>query len=279
MAMTLTVPISTLAIQVVLDVFTRTRFLGNPLAIVRLPASQKTALPQESKQKIAFELNLSETMFLHKAAEDAIAPASFTVNTGLSVQPLRWQCLEIIVAKAGPISVSLDAESGLVSARISFDYHENQWRVASPVAGTETAPVVSIVKGLAFVLAELRDLVTLGGVTEGLIQDCVDPQSLDQGWNGGLLGTKYYVDLGPDKQGVRQPRTRIASSALSCYLALKGRKELGAGPFKYHTVQGVELRRRNDIYVTVTRSEDGGSIEKILLQGEAVLVSEGKIFV
>ena len=41
---------------VTLDVFTTKSYEGNPLGLVRLPASQK--LTQEQKQKIAFEVRL-----------------------------------------------------------------------------------------------------------------------------------------------------------------------------------------------------------------------------
>jgi PhzF family phenazine biosynthesis protein len=48
----------------IVDVFTDKRYEGNPLAIVRVPASSN--LTQEQKQNIAREFNLSETTFLHE---------------------------------------------------------------------------------------------------------------------------------------------------------------------------------------------------------------------
>ncbi|OBR03355.1 Phenazine biosynthesis PhzC/PhzF protein [Colletotrichum higginsianum IMI 349063] len=52
---------------VTLDVFTKTPYKGNPLAIVHLPPPTATspALTQEQKQAIAQEFNLSETVFVH----------------------------------------------------------------------------------------------------------------------------------------------------------------------------------------------------------------------
>lgn len=52
----------------VVDVFTNKRYEGNPLAIVRLPAS--SSVTQEQKQNIAREFNLSETTFLHEPSGD-----------------------------------------------------------------------------------------------------------------------------------------------------------------------------------------------------------------
>lgn len=51
-----------------LDVFTDTRFKGNPLAIVQIPNNLK--LEQNRKQAIASEFNLSETVFLHHEEND-----------------------------------------------------------------------------------------------------------------------------------------------------------------------------------------------------------------
>lgn len=50
---------------VTVDVFTKKRYEGNPLAIVHLPKALN--LKQEAKQAIAKEFNLSETVFLHEA--------------------------------------------------------------------------------------------------------------------------------------------------------------------------------------------------------------------
>lgn len=49
------------------DVFTGTRYEGNPLAIIRMPTSQP--LRQDQKQKIAREFNFSETVILHEDEE------------------------------------------------------------------------------------------------------------------------------------------------------------------------------------------------------------------
>lgn len=54
-----------------LDVFTTTRYLGNPLSIVRIPHGHPSPPTQEQKQTIAKEFNLSETIFLHENSEDS----------------------------------------------------------------------------------------------------------------------------------------------------------------------------------------------------------------
>ena len=54
----------------IVDVFTNTRYEGNPLAIVRVPRSCN--LSQDQKQKVAREFNLSETTFLHEPEQDQL---------------------------------------------------------------------------------------------------------------------------------------------------------------------------------------------------------------
>lgn len=48
-----------------LDVFTSTRYQGNPVAIISVPFDISSSLTQEQKQAIAAEFNLSEIVFLH----------------------------------------------------------------------------------------------------------------------------------------------------------------------------------------------------------------------
>lgn len=296
---------------VVVDVFTNTRFLGNPLAIVSVPAKHRSTLTQTIKQKIAIEFNLSETIFLHESPEDSPQPIeSLAIDTftpkceipfaghptiGTAAYVFRKHAsgsinLKEFVTKAGPIPVSQDVASGLFSAVIPFEWHQHRASVESKIVVNGAAPVISLVKGLSFVLAELEDIDTLAGISSNLLEDDLDVGILDDGWNCGLTGTKYFVNLGKDENGCTQLRTRMfvswedpgtgsASSTLACFLALRESKELGAGPFHYHIVQGVEMGRRNDIFVTVTRSDDGERATEILLCGDSVLVSEGRLTV
>ncbi|KAH8434475.1 PhzF family phenazine biosynthesis protein [Aspergillus melleus] len=295
------------------DVFTNTPFLGNPLAIVRVPASYKSSLSQEIKQKIAVEFNLSETIFLHEPSGDCQTPVETlaidtftpkceipfaghpTIGTAAYVfrnySPAVSENLKSLVTKAGHIPLSQDLKTGLVSAHIPVDFHIHQAQIPSNISSvSDASPAVSIVNGLSFVLAAVSDVESLAKLSGGLIEDCVNPPFLDEGWNVGLIGTKYFVDLGKDDQGYRQLRTRMfvtwedpgtgsASSTLACFLALKEPKEQGSGPFHYHIIQGVEMGRRNDIYVRVARSEDGEKLAEVLLQGDAVSVGEGRIAV
>lgn len=65
-----------------LDVFTQTRYTGNPVAIIRVPPT--TTLTQEQKQAIAAEFNLSEIVFLHLPTSDSSPERKIDIFTALA---------------------------------------------------------------------------------------------------------------------------------------------------------------------------------------------------
>ena len=141
---------------------------------------------------------------------------------------------------------------------------------------------------MSFIFALLPDLHALGKARENLHADTYDPSPLDEGWKNGLIGTMYLVAQGEDEFGRKKYRTRMfasredpgtgsASSALGCYLALQEGKEKGKGPFNFAFTQGVEMGKKNEISVEVTRDEKGTGIEKVVLSGAAVTVMEGTL--
>jgi len=88
-----------------IDAFTTTRYNGNPVAIVRVPALEKQSesstqstgtandsyqaeLTQEQKQKIAAEFNLSEIVFLHlPAAGESFKEVNIDIFTSIAELP------------------------------------------------------------------------------------------------------------------------------------------------------------------------------------------------
>ncbi|KAF2022239.1 Diaminopimelate epimerase-like protein [Aaosphaeria arxii CBS 175.79] len=304
-----------------LDVFTETRFAGNPLGVVRVPASLRSKLTEDQKQKIASEFNLSEITFLHDvvpgesfANYDIFTPRSRmsfaghpTIGTAIYIcqHPTLFPDLRQIKTVAGLVSFEYDEAQKTVEVAIPHDvYLHKQKLLPHPYpepsrnpTGESTVPLVSIVKGMAFNLVQLADLDSLALPTEGLLPfaDLYKFEHLDpgSGWDVGYTGTFYFTDLGYQKNGEvsqRQLRTRSlgsredpgtgsASAALCCYLTLIEEKSKGKGPFLYHLRQGVEMGRPCDIYVKVTRREDGEGIEEVKLKGGAVEVMEGIVHV
>ncbi|KAI0872918.1 hypothetical protein GGS24DRAFT_465557 [Hypoxylon argillaceum] len=129
-----------------LDVFTTKQLEGNPLAVVRVPASLRGRLTQAVKQKIAQEFNLSETVFLHddtsKSGPEARDVDIFTVESELPFagHPTIGTAVFVrhhldgagaaagvrsLVTKAGPIGIEAAAGSspGGIRANIPHNVH------------------------------------------------------------------------------------------------------------------------------------------------------------
>ena len=290
-----------------LDVFTSIRYTGNPLAIVKVPRS--TTLSQTQKQRIAREFNLSETVFLHEqtqrdqqdgsvridiftshaevpfAGHPTVGTANYLLRV-LKDTPLND--VKALQAKAGRIGISvLPAVNGVqISVVHNVHFHDS----LSKDTSFGENPVISIVKGMTFILPKLPDLNSLGLQTTSVLDASntyTAYEKLDEGWQEGLIGTYFYVDKGTSADGVRNLRTRMfasredaatgsAASALSSYLSLQEGK---AGRYKYAIVQGVEMGQRSEIFVEVG-VKDGGNrleIEDVLLSGSAVPVMQGTL--
>jgi PhzF family phenazine biosynthesis protein len=281
---------------ITLDVFTTTRYAGNPLAIVLVPSEYHKTLTQAQKQSIATEFNLSETVFLHQVSERPVIIDIFTpiaeipfaghptIGSAWCVLQFQQKNIEVLQTKAGLIPISLS--DGLVRAAIPHNIHIHARTFNSSLSG-EASPIVSIVKGMSFILARVPNLEALGKAKSTLYEDTYNPEILDADWKEGLIGTLFYAPQGVGSSGHRAFRTRMhgsredpatgsASSALGAYLALNEPDEKGSGPFRYILTQGVEMGKKSDIVVDVTRAGPG-AIESIFLSGTAVMVMQGTL--
>lgn len=288
-----------------LDVFTSTRYLGNPLAIIQVPSSLKSSLTQTQKLAIAKEFNLSETVFMHEAAAGASevtvdifthqAEIPFaghpTIGSAFYVLSLQGQKhVNTLVTKAGkiPLSLSESGSSAFITAQVPQDVHIHALTLPSPLAAEgQKNPVVSIVNGMTFCYIQLADLEALGKATTnvyGADEMYSNLDRLDEGWRNGLVGTMYFVSQGKDEDGVQKYRTRMwgsredpatgsASSGLGAWLALQDKA--GSGTYSYKLTQGVEMGSKSEIEVVVVRGEEG--IKTVALKGTAVQVMEGTL--
>lgn len=211
----------------ILDVFTPTPFLGNPLAVVTIPPN--TPLSTSQKQAIAKEFNLSETVFVHDIEDSssnlerrfdiftpqAELPFAGHPTIGTAVH-LHAQGVRTLISKAGLIDIEQVA-CGALRAAIPYDVrlHQNRLplRKATATSPTETllqqeiaaaesdAPLFSIVNGMAFALIELPSLSHLNAVRVGAAPE-LPAELLDEGWRGGWVTRRYYyVLLASEKAG------------------------------------------------------------------------------
>ncbi|KAE8446736.1 hypothetical protein EG329_011641 [Mollisiaceae sp. DMI_Dod_QoI] len=295
-----------------LDVFTTTRYTGNPVAIIQVPTPHSTTLTQKQKQSIASEFNLSEIVFLHLPPSGANPPERKidiftsqaevpfaghpTIGTAFYLLSTTSQPVSTLITKAGPIPISLSPTTGEVSAEIPHNFHVHSKTYSSPL-NEQQNPVASIVKGMSFIYVQLPDLEMLAQAKENLnvreFGTTYDAEALDEGWKEGLVGTMYFVERGVDAWGRKRFRTRMwgsredpgtgsASSGLGCWLAaLEAKGKGGNGKWAFVFEQGVEMGRRNEIVVEVEgREEENGEgfeVAKVVLSGKAVKVMEGTL--
>ena len=298
---------------VTVDVFTRTRFQGNPLAICKVPAGQDVST--EQMQRIAFEFNLSETLFLYEHRSQAPTGSDapeWRVRIFLTTQELPFAGHPVIgaacyalgeladysdtgrlVCNAGPIEISYG--KGVAKASIPHNVHvhtETEFTVDQVYelqpglqkAGTKPKSIdlVSPVKGMSFVCVELPDLEALGTVQTSGVKP--NPK-LDKGWEEGFPASFFYVVTSKDKSGVKL-RTRMiegpledaatgsASCAIGAFLAMKWKT---SQTVTFELTQGVEMGRQSDIGVVVELNEGMDGVEMVELSGSAVKVMEGQI--
>jgi PhzF family phenazine biosynthesis protein len=288
-----------------LDVFTSNRFAGNPLAIVRLPST--VSISQETKQLIAKEFNLSETVFLHEPASGS--PPTYiidiftadkelpfaghpTVGSGCFLFSKNPDAEKVVLrTKAGDILVLPEPKGVRLQVPEDFRVHspygaaavkrsQLQLKNEDYVNGSDGAePVVSIVKGMTFMLLQLASEDALRRLQPFPEKLAIPDEHLGD-WKG-FKSLYCFVQQGDGSLRTRMfngsledPATGSAASTLGGYLAMKK----GAGEWKFKIVQGVEMGRRSDLTVVVKVGE-GGELEKIELAGEAVQVQEGKLVV
>ncbi|KAF2195307.1 Diaminopimelate epimerase-like protein [Zopfia rhizophila CBS 207.26] len=302
---------------VTVDVFTNTRYKGNPLAIVKVPRSY--TLSQDQKQAIAQEFNLSETTFLHErgsanqtitwtvdiftpsgelpfAGHPTIGTACHAISEFSQGGPGDGTVKAKFKVKAGLIHLEYDSPKNLARASIPHDLHVHAkvWSRADLTQlqprlaeGSrlgnfqlkENYPIVSVVKGMTFVLIELEDEEALNLVRTTDQSLAID--GLDEGWTDSFAGTYFYVQLADKEDEAKALRTRMiegtfedpatgsAASDLAGYLSLQEGRP--GQTLKYVITQGVEMGRRSDINIEVVMADDSG-IEYIYLVGSAVQV-------
>lgn len=293
---------------ITLDVFTRTHFRGNPLAVVKVPSAVHVS--QEQMQTIAKEFNLSETVFLHERQDESEAECEWRLNIFTTKRELPFAghptigtaCYALgalarnaangrLLAKAGPIE--LQYADGVAKAAIPHDVHVHTEHVFGADDLLEAQPAlkdtsvlaidtVSPVKGMNFVCVELPDLESLALPH---ITGCEPAVQLDRDWAHGFIGLYLYVRLPGSSPGSMMLRTRMieiafedaatgsAACGLSSFLALKSRQKVTS----FAITQGVEMNRESNIGVEVTLNDDCRAIQTVQLSGSAVQVMEGTL--
>ena len=224
-----------------LDVFTLEKFSGNQLAAIHVPSnlSDSDALTQETKQKIAPEFNFSETVFIHEPVSGSQDHRIeiFTVKEELPIAghpvigTLNYLAQRVdpplnrltLLCKAGLIrgryhqkdSVS-QAEIPHQNLRIHEELVPSGLRLSSQphplqnILALDFFPVVSIAKGLSFVLISVPSVHPYLEMLEPTGFD-FDASKIrfDEGWEKGFVGAYFYTKTSHPQQAMISIKARM----------------------------------------------------------------------
>jgi trans-2,3-dihydro-3-hydroxyanthranilate isomerase len=284
-----------------LDVFTTTRFQGNPLAVF----TDGDSLSNDQMQAIAREMNLAETVFVQKPTDErALARLRiFTTREELKLagHPVvgTWFLLAelgVVPAQEGGVHVMQETGAGVLPVEIRFKDGRPQ-RVTMtqteaafrPIKFKTTALAKSlglspkdfdphldpecVSTGIFNLMVPLRNRAALGKISMNMFElrkllgkNATMAYCFASGGNGkvfsrGMLPWEIYED----------PATGSAAGSLGAYLVRHGKLVAG------HTLtilQGEEMGRPSLIEVEVTQS---GKKLVPRVSGAAVKVFEGTI--
>jgi len=284
-----------------LDVFTNTRFEGNPLAVI----TDGDGLSDDAMLAIAREMNLSETVFVQKPTEDrALARLRFFTpqqELKLAGHPVigTWFLLAelgVVPAQEGGVHVMQQTGAGVLPVEIRFKDGRPQ-RVTMTQTDAAFRPAKLNRKTLASALGlspkdfdsklepeyvstgifnlmvPLRNRAALGKIMmnipelrkllgkNGTMAYCFAGAGNGKAFSRGMLPWELYEDAA----------TGSAAGALGAYLVKHGKLSPG------HTLgilQGQEMGRPSQIEVEVTQS---GKKLVPRVSGAAVKVFEGTV--
>jgi trans-2,3-dihydro-3-hydroxyanthranilate isomerase len=270
---------------VVCDVFTDVPLAGNQLAVF----TDAREIPEAQLQRLAKELNLSETTFVYPPEADGhvrmriftpVAELPFaghpTLGTAFVLAaPLQLQEIRIETGK-GTVTVALEREG----ARIVFG------RMGQPlpaVAPFEQAGELLAALGVESQLpVELYDngvphVFVACGSEDEVAALTPDLQRLAALGAYGVncfagAGSRWKTRMfGPALGVAEDPATGSAAGPLAYHLVRHGRIGLGD---EIEIVQGVEIGRPSTLYARVDGTAD--AVERIEVGGSAVVVARGE---
>jgi len=284
-----------------LDVFTTTRFQGNPLAVI----TDGDGLSGDQMLAIAREMNLSETVFVQKPTEDrALARLRiFTTKEELKLagHPVigTWFLLAelgVVPAQEGGVHVLQQTGAGILPVEIRFkDGRPQRVTMTQKEASFKPSkidkkklaaalgltpkdlhpklPLEFVSTGIFNLMVPLRNRAALRKIqmnivemarllgTQGALAYCFAVGSDHSVYARGMMPWELYEDAA----------TGSAAGSLGAYLVKHGLAGVG---HTVHVAQGVEMGRPSQIEVEV--SESGRKLTP-RVSGAAVQVFEGVI--
>ena len=268
---------------VIVDVFTDIPLEGNPVAVF----TDAAGLAPATMQRIARELNLSETVFVLPAEKGADARIRiFTPSTELPFagHPTLGTAFVIrttdtirLETMAGGIPVEFDRADGQVRGRMrqpipTWEPYERAGEVlaALGVAASEL-PVEAYRNGPRHVYVVLPTEQAVAALDPDLGALAKLPDIGVNCFAGS--GTRWKArDFAPALGVPEDPATGSAAGPLAVHLARHGRLAFGQ---QIEISQGTEIGRPSTLYATV--HGEGDRIDAVEVAGAAVVVGRGEL--
>ncbi|HEV2981529.1 MAG TPA: PhzF family phenazine biosynthesis protein [Solirubrobacteraceae bacterium] len=274
---------------VLVDVFTQTPLEGNAVAVF----TDARGLSSQVMQRVARELNLSETVFVLPGSAGATARAR--IFTPAQELPFAGHpvlgCAAVIAAALGLRSVSLQTGVGNIALEMQREEvrvlrGEMEQRVAAPrpyaqaqqlfealgvdapalpVECYENGPLhvmvaLSSEEAVAALAPDIRAL----GALDGVAVSC---------FAGDARRYKTRV-FAPGAGVAEDPATGSAAGALAVHLGRHGRVPFGRC-IEIH--QGKEIARPSTLYAQADADADAGDVRRVRVGGCSVIVGEGTL--
>jgi len=271
---------------VIADVFADEALLGNPVAVF-LDAD---GIPGERMQRIAREMNLSETTFVLRPEQggDARVRIFTTVNElpfaghptlGTAIVLAAGSDADGLVLETGlgPVPFRFERDGGAVRAATMRQpiptwepYAEADRLLAALGVAESTTPVVAYRNGPRHVYVGLPDVAALSALRPDQ-RALAELEDIGANCFAGS-GTTWRLRMFAPAYGVAEdPATGSAAGPLALHLARHGIVPYGT---RVEIGQGVEIGRPSTMYAQVTGSDAG--VERIEVSGSAVVVARGE---
>lgn len=291
-----------------LDVFTDRMFEGNQLAVFPEPGS----LSPDQMQKIANEMNFSETTFiLPREADGDVRMRIFTPKAELPMAGHPTIGSTFALALEGRIPSGRESfvfELGVGPTPVSMEWSgkvlDFAWMTQLTPTFMETIrdrvglasalrlPESALSRGLPaqciscgvpflFVPVATRAAVDAVAIDGRALASCLADANLPDlpvftfSTDGGATGENVYSRMLAPTFGIAEdPATGSASGPLGCYLVRYG---LVTAEEAQHVVslQGVAMGRPSRVHISI--DSDGGAITRVRIGGRSVLVGTGEV--
>ena len=288
------------------DAFTRTRYRGNPAAVV----FDADGLSQAEMQTIAGEMNLSETVFVLEATEPsadywsriftpqhelpfaghptlATAYAMFTSKRAKPMSDdnvLRQQCGLGVV----PVEIREDGDDTrfvMTQGKPSYRDADVDRDLAASMLGCDPSdigdtPVEIVSTGLWWMIPPVRTLEAMAGLSPNLqlIEEvCREREAIGITTfcpEAAGADVSYRIRTFAPGEGVSEdPVCGSGNGSTAAYLAKH--RYPNESSFHYTSEQGVEMGRDGQVFVHCERATNGDL--RVRVGGNAIMVMEGEL--